>query len=132
MCLITEQRTPKVSDKELITYKILYDRGNIPQAPFYGNPYQLDVEYKKDSTLPPFNASNDNVITEQGYHVFTNLRDALTVVQIWELVFNDPHSLKIYKATIPAGSIIYEGYCVVRDVVYPSIVTNRIIISKLP
>ena len=115
MCLYTEWKKPKKTEKDIIVYKIL-SKNCI--SPYRGFAYDLGVKY--DTDMESYEGMSTNgLYIEAGFHAFTSKRALL------KSCVKESFPIGVaFKCIIPKGSSYYISSCK-KEIVSDSIIIKR-------
>lgn len=118
MCLITDQKEPKIAETDLTTYKILTK--NLV-SPFQHFQYEFGKEYEQEISKADFDGAFDGA--DQDYYeklydsesfdknvVFfgKGLHSSLNIGRLYPWTLQAEHD--IYECKVPKGAEYYEGH----------------------
>lgn len=106
MCLITENRIPKTSDKDIICYKIMVKMPSEKlETPYqHASPDKGNVLVAKGEKFITETVFGEYIVSYGYIHSFTNIEDAQLHMYCMK------HGRKcIYEAVIPKGTQYLEG-----------------------
>jgi hypothetical protein len=130
MCLRVTDDTRRITDKDIVCYKLFRLRNGVEFAPFRYNKWTIG----KLVTVPKSEIEVDDESgvkkIEFGIHSFAKLSGARALQKWFREYIGDSYTERkefvVRKCTIPAGSIYYEG--LFEDEI--SYVSDQIIVSQ--
>ena len=109
MCLITESKTPSISEYNISCYKILIPIGGEYITPYRDFPFSIGKVTTDLIDADPLELFDHYIIEEGYFHSYKNIKAAKHVLDELKRQLPKDRVPKIFEAQIPEGTPFFEG-----------------------